>query len=143
MSMPIVEYHAADEIASIYELPYNTNDVNTNPLPTPPPTPTQEHLYHFMMTLKNESGLIPEHTLLFDYTGGPRYMRYFYLQIRVYAIEKCSPKMIIFDYFLYLPRICAIFNEKFKFFIKKLIIKINYFNAVLTPPLTIKFIFVN
>jgi len=39
MSMPIVEYHAADEIASIYELPYNTNDVNTNPLPTPPPTP--------------------------------------------------------------------------------------------------------
>jgi hypothetical protein len=39
MSMPIVEYHAADEIASIYELPYNTNDVNTNPLPTPPSTP--------------------------------------------------------------------------------------------------------
>ncbi len=39
MSMLIVEHEAANEIASIYELSYNTNDVNTNLLPTPPPTP--------------------------------------------------------------------------------------------------------
>ena len=37
MSLPVVEYHAADEIASIYELPYH--EVSTNPLPTPPSTP--------------------------------------------------------------------------------------------------------
>jgi hypothetical protein len=44
------------------------------------------------------------------YTGGPRYMRSFYLRIRVFGIEKYSPKFIICD-FLYIPRLYAIFNE--------------------------------
>ena len=45
-------------------------------------------------------------------TGGPRYMRSFYMRICVYAIEKCSTKFVICDFFLYLPRISAIFIEK-------------------------------
>ena len=45
-------------------------------------------------------------------TGGPRYMRSFYLRIRVYAIGKNTPKFFICDVLLHLPRIYAIFNEK-------------------------------
>jgi hypothetical protein len=41
----------------------------------------------------------PEECNLFISTGGPRYMRSFYLQIRVYAIEKYSPKSVICDIF--------------------------------------------
>ena len=39
-------------------------------------------------------------------------MRSFYLRIRVYAIEECGPKFVICDFFIHLPRVYAIVNEK-------------------------------
>ena len=46
-------------------------------------------------------------------TGGPRYMRSFYLRIRVYAIEKYKPKFVICDILNDRHLMCAIFNETF------------------------------
>ena len=45
-------------------------------------------------------------------------MRSFYLRIRVYAIDECGPKFVICDFFIHLPRVYAIFNEKNDFLIK-------------------------
>ena len=49
-------------------------------------------------------------SLLFGYTGGPRYMRSFYLQIRVYAMGKSRLKFILCDNLLYLLGVNAIFH---------------------------------
>jgi len=52
-------------------------------------------------------------------TGGPRYMRSFYLRIRVYAIVKHRTKFIICNIFFHLPRIYAIFDGKRLLLLKK------------------------